>query len=104
MVRMNCTFHLATLAMNIFFHVMSTNLDIWKIRSNYSIHDSPDMCYRILVSDLNPKLFSDEALCTFTTEQILRPDSFCDVAVKVLELYFHGIGLILAIIIEAHDC
>lgn len=60
---------------------MWSYLDIREVGPHDSVHDTPHVGDGVLVTDLDTKLLSDQALGTLTTEQVLRADGLNHVRV-----------------------
>lgn len=80
------------------------NLDIWEIRAQNAIHNSPYMRNWIFVVYLDAQLLAYKAPCAFTAKQILRSHTFLLFRVDMLKVDLDRVGGISPLILEPNDC
>ena len=78
-------------------------LDVREVCPDDAVHDSPDVCNRVLVDHVDTQLFSDKTPCTLSAEEVLCANSLLNRSIYMGQLNLNGIRLVLAIVLESLD-
>lgn len=70
---------------------LASYLDVWEIRLDNPVHDTPDMRYRIFVGDADLELVSHEGFPALSAEEVLCPDRFPRRTVDMFQLDLDGV-------------
>lgn len=80
-----------------------TYLDVREVGPYNTIHDTPDVCNRILVDDFDSELFTDKTPCSLSTEEVFGPYNLGLLGFRLLERDLDGVFRVLDVVLETSD-